>query len=180
MILPGRYVDSGDADAVLADPSRFIFAPALRSERRLYLAHRRHACRLVLHPPAGLRPDDHSIDLDRSELFELKIPPELHGRLAPARLSASLQRLHGHEKLEKGPAFGRWVTKILRELAATYPPSSVDFVHVAPGAAAFAAAGGQLTYLEEPVLPAPIAGRHQPQRERLLAANSAPGGEFDE
>jgi hypothetical protein len=126
----------------------------------------------VLQPPAG-PVSRHAIDLDRSEVFELKVPPEVHGRLAPARLAASLHRFEGHAKVRKGAAFGRWVAKALRALGEAYPPSSVDFVHVAPGAAAFAAAGGQLTYLEEPVLPAPHAGRRQPQKERLPPAGPA-------
>ena len=180
VVLPGRYVDTGDAAALLADPSRFSFSQALRSERRLYLAHRRHAARLVLQPPAGPRPDRHAIDPERSEVFELKLPPEVHGRLAPARLAASLHRFEGHAKVRKDAAFGRWVAKVLRELGAAYPPSSVDFVHVAPGAAAFAAAGGQLTYLVEPVLPAPHAGRRQPQKERLPPARPPGPGEPEE
>jgi hypothetical protein len=166
VVLPGRYVDTGDAAALLADPSRFSFAPALRSERRLYLAHRAHTGRLVLQPPAGPNPR-HGIDPDRSEVFELKLPAEVHGRLPPARLSATLHRFEGQAKVRKGAAFGRWVARVLRELRAAYPVSSVDFVHVAPGAAAFAAAGGQLTYLEEPVLPAPHGPRRQAQKERL-------------
>jgi hypothetical protein len=172
VVLPGRYVDTGDAAALLAEPSRFSFAQALRSERRLYLAHRVHTAGLVLQPPAGPVPR-HAIDPERSEVFELKVPPEVHRRLAPARLAASLHRFEGHAKVRKGTDFGRWAAKALRALGEAYPPSSVDFVHVAPGAAAFAAAGGQLTYLEEPVLPAPHAGRRQPQKERLPPAGPA-------
>lgn len=167
-VLPGKYVDTADGAALVADPSRFTFRQALRSQRRLYLAHRRHSAALVLHPQAegpwqGLA----GLDELRSEVMQLELPAVAHGRLAPARLSASVIAWDGYERIRKGAAFGRWVARVLRALEGQYPRSSIDYVHVAPGASAFAAGGGQLTYLEEPVLPAPDGRRRQDALERI-------------
>ena len=156
VVLPGRCVDTGDGPALLQAPGDFSFRQALRSRRRIYLAHRLHSERLVLHPQeegphAGL----HCLDELRSEVMELELPIPTHGRLAPARLAATVVGHLGFERLRKGAPFGRWVGRVLRGLQGAWPRTSIDFVHLAPGAEAFAAAGGQLTYLEEEVLPAP-------------------------
>lgn len=168
VVLPGRYVETGDAAALLEGPDCFSFRQPLRSQRRLYLAHRAHTGRLVLHrqeegPWAGLW----AIDDLRSEVFVLELPLPAHGRLAPARLSAAVVAHLGNERIRKGAAFGRWVGRTLRLLESRYPRTSVEYVHRAPGALAFAAGGGQLTYLEEPVLPAPDGRRRQPSLERI-------------
>ncbi|WP_373044686.1 hypothetical protein [Vulgatibacter sp.] len=168
VVLPGKYADTGDASALLADPGAHAFRPAVRSVRRLYLAHRAHSRQLVLHqqgegPNRGL----HALDELRSEVMQLELPAPAHGRLAPARLSASVLAFEDYERIRKGAAFGRWVGRVLRSLEAALPRSSVEFVHVAPGAVAFAAGGGQLTYLEEHVLPAPDGRRRQVPLERI-------------
>lgn len=168
IVLPGRFVDAGDGAAILADPDAFEFRQGLRSERRLYLAHRRHTERLVLHPQEeGPLRGWWALDPLRSEVFELSLPAPRDGALAPARLAATVLAYVGYERVKKSPAFGRWVGRVLRALAARYPRSSVDFLHVAPGAIAFAAGGGRLTYLEEPVLPAPHRVDEQAQHERI-------------
>ncbi len=168
VVLPGKYVDTTDGAALLADPDRFRFRAALRSQRRLYLAHRSHSKALVLHEqPEGPWQGLAALDDLRSEVLALELPAIAHGRLAPARLAASVLAFDGYERIRKGAAFGKWVARVLRALEARYPASSVEFVHVAPGAVTFAAGGGQLTYLEEPVLPAPAGGRRQVPLERI-------------
>ncbi len=168
VVLPGRLASSDDAAAILEDPSRFRFAQAIRSQRRLYLAHREHTRILHFHPlEEGPRPGWFALDPLRSEVFELALPAPRRGRLAPARLSAAVLAYEGYEKIRKGPAFGRWVGRVLRHLARAYPVSARDFIHVADGARAFAEEGGQLTYLEEPVAPAPAGPPSQPQHERI-------------
>jgi hypothetical protein len=168
VVLPGKYVDTADGAALLADPDAFRFVPAVRSQRRLLLAHRRHSAALVLHPQTeGPRRGLAGIDEVRSEVLQLELPAVAHGRLSPARLAASVTAWEGYERIRKGAAFGRWVARALRALAAAYPPSAVDFVRVAPGALAFAAGGGQLTYLEETVPAAPDGRRRQVPLERI-------------
>lgn len=170
VVLPGKYVDCGDPEALLAAPERFRFVQAVRSQRRLYLAHRAHARALVLlEQDQGPRRGLFGLDERRSEVMELCVPAPAHGRLAPARLAASVIDHEGFERVRKGVAFGRWVARTLRHLEALLPRSSVDFVHVAPGAFAFAVGGGRLTYLEEPVLPAPDGTRRQVPLERIRA-----------
>lgn len=167
-VLQGKYVDTGDAAALLADPGARQYRQAVRSQRRLYLGHRQHTTTLVLHPQAeGPFRGLHALDELRSELFELHLPAPFHGRLAPARLATSVVGHQGYERIKKGAGFSRWVARVLRSLETLYPPSSVDFVHVAPGAAAWAASGGLLTYLEEPVAPAPDERPRQVHKERI-------------
>ncbi len=108
-----------------------------------------------------------ALDEIHSEVLQLELPAPVHGRLAPARLAATVVGFEGYERIRKGAAFGRWVARVLRALAAAHPRTSVDFIHLAPGALAFAVQGGQLTYLEEPVLPAPAGGSRQMPLERI-------------
>ena len=168
VILPGKYVARTDAERLLEAPESFEFRPALRSQRRLYLAHREHARSLVLHLQSeGPRQGLAALDELHSELLQLELPAVAHGRLAPARLAATVVGFDEYSRIRKGAAYGRWVARVLRALEARYPRSSVEFVHVAPGALAFAAGGGQLTYLEERVLPAPDGRRRQVPLERI-------------
>ena len=167
VVLPGRYVDAKDGASLLAEPERHTFRPGLRSRRRILLGNRDCSREIVLHqqqegPFCGLA----AIDTFRSELFELELPAPAHGRLAPARLAAAVVGFDGYERIRKGAPFGRWVARVLRELEARYPLTAVDYVHLAPGAFAWAVGGGQLTWLEESVLPAP-AGHRQVARERI-------------
>lgn len=168
LVIPGKYTTTGDAAALLAAPHAFDARPALRSRRRVYLAHR-EATRelLMLEQPAGPHRGRFAVDERRSEVMELSVPEPAHGRLSPARIAASLFVDQGPSHEKKGAGFVRWVNRVLRALEAAYPPSSLDFVHVADGAVAFAAGGGLLTYLEEPVLPAPDGRRGQLHRERI-------------
>ena len=168
VVLPGRYVDRTDVEALLADPGSAGFRQAVRSQRRLYLAHRSHARGLVLHAQEeGPHRGWAAIDELRSEVLQLEVAAPAHGRLAPSRLAATVVAFDGYERIRKGAAFGRWVAPVLRTLESEWPSSSVEFVHVAPGARAFAAGGGQLTYLEEPVLPAPDGRLRQQALERI-------------
>lgn len=170
VVLPGKYVDGADVDKILADPARFRFRQAVRSQRRLYLAHRVHARGLVLHEQReGPNRGWAAIDELRSEVLQLELPAPAHGRLPPARLAATVVGFEGYDRIRKGSAFGRWVARVLRDLEGAWPRSSVEFIHVAPGAFAFAVGGGQLTYLEERVLPAPDGRRRQQALERIRA-----------
>lgn len=168
VVLPGRLASTDDGRALLEDPTRHRFAQAARSLRRLYLAHKEYTEHLRFHsldegPHAGW----FALDPLHSEVFELSLPAPARGRLAPARLSASVVAFEGYEKIRKGSAFGRWVGRVLRQLAREYPRSAIDYLHVAEGARAFAETGGVLTYLEEPVSPRPTGPPPQPQRERI-------------
>lgn len=168
VVLPGRLVSTDDAHALLEDPARHRFAQAARSLRRLYLAHKEHTGVLRFHPQVeGPHAGWFGLDPLRSEAFELSLPAPARGRLAPARLAASVLAYEGYERIRKGPAFGRWVGRVLRQLARAYPVSGIDFLHVGEGARAFAEGGGKLTYLEEPVSPTPSGPPSQPQRERI-------------
>jgi hypothetical protein len=168
VVIPGKYLATGDAAAVLAGALVADARQALRSRRRVYLAHREITRELVLQEQtAGPQRGRFAIDERRSELMELELAEPQHGRLAPARLSSSLFVDEGAEHAKKSGEFVRWVNRVLRELEDAYPESSVDFIRVGAGAMAFAAGGGQLTYLEEPVLPAPDPSRRHLHRERI-------------
>lgn len=168
VILPGRLVSSDDPAEILENPDRHRFAQAARSLRRLYLAHRKHTESLVLHPQkAGPHAGWFALDPLRSEVMELSLTAPVRGRLKPARFAATVLDYVGHERIRKGAAYGRWVGRVLRELARKYPTTALDFIHLAEGARAFHEEGGVLTYLEEPVLPEPSGPARQPQRERI-------------
>ena len=169
VVLPGRYVDVGDAAALLAAPSRAAFSQGLRSERRVYLANPSVGRSIALHAqPDGPRRGLFAIDPEESELLELALKAPHNGRLAPARLSGTPFFFRGEARVKKSAAFGTWLGRVLRALETSYPTTSLDFVHLGTGAFGFAVGGGQLTYLEEPVAPAPLPGRRrQVQRERL-------------
>lgn len=168
VVLPGRLVSTDDAASLLADPSRHRFAQGIRSLRRLYLAHKEHTRLLRFHPqPEGPWKGWYALDPLHSEVFELTLPEVARGRLAPARLAATVLAYEGHERIRKGPAFGKWVGRVLRHLGRMYPKSAIDFIHVAEGARAFSEGGGRLTYLEETVLPEPRGPAGQKQKERI-------------
>jgi hypothetical protein len=166
VLVPGKYVTTGDAAALLAQPAAFDPLPALRSQRRLYLA-RRAAPPVLQEQTAGPQRGRFALDERRSELLELALGMPQHGRLAPSRLAASIFVDEQGEHDKKSAEFVRLVNRVLRALEAAYPLTSLDFVHLAEGALAFAAGGGQLTYLEEKVLPAPGGTRNRPPHERI-------------
>lgn len=170
VVLPGKLTDASDGAALLHEPQRFRFRQALRSERRVLLGHRLHSAPPPLLPNAtGPDAGWSTIDLPHAELLSLELPEVRHRRLPPARLSTRVVLHEGQARVKKGAAFGAWVARVLRALEAELPRTSLPFLHRGEGALTFAAMGGQLTYLEEPVLPAPWApGRRQASKERIV------------
>lgn len=83
VVLPGRLVSTDALAEILEDPSRHRYAQAVRSIRRLYLAHKKHTVKATFHaqgegPHAGC----FALDPLRSEVLELSLPAPARGRLA--------------------------------------------------------------------------------------------------
>ncbi len=151
-VLGGRYLD-GDPGRVLACGPEGLSFPSLgEREVRRYVLHRRHSRELTTHPvQEGPLAGGRWIDETRSDCLMLVRPVPGGSRLAPATLSAVVSRTAGAQRVKRPHAFVGWATRVLKAVAAQYPRTSVDFLHVAPAAEAFARAGGTLEYLHQRV-----------------------------
>jgi hypothetical protein len=144
--LRGRFF-RGTLDDLRARPESLETQDARRGERWTHLVHAT-ASRELVATPVEEGPFQGYLRLDevRSEVVSLvRVEPE--GRLlGPSRLQAATHAWFNGQRLRKSPEFARWTSELFK-MAEEYPRSAFDWMHVAPGARAFAEAGGRLQYL---------------------------------
>ena len=144
--LQGRFF-RGTVDDLRRDPASLETTAARRGEHVTVLVPSDLSVALVAQPvDEGPLAGWTRLDEVRSEVLTLVRPEPTAQGLAPARLYASTHAWFGGQRLRKSHAFGRWVNAAL-DRAAAFPRTTFDWLHVAPGAAAFAGEGGVLHYL---------------------------------
>lgn len=149
-LLCGRFF-RGDPQLLRTEPESLETTALRRGEQVTHLLYPADDAAMVVHPVTdGPLAGWSRLDDVRSEVMTLVRPlPEPQG-LAPAQLQASTHAWFGGQRLRKSHGFGRWVVELLG-LAAAHPATQYDWLHVAPGARAWAESGGTLRYLYQPV-----------------------------
>lgn len=152
-VLRGRFFRGGEAE-LRAAPGGLETRELTSREHRTFLLHREASAQLVVHhhedgPLAGWS----TLDEVRSEVVVIHRPEREPQGLAPARILASTHAWFAGTRLRKSPAFTTWVSRVMKHVEQTYPPTSLDWIRVAPAALRQAHGGGRLHYLYKEVSP---------------------------
>ena len=157
--LPSKYLRNTTPEKLLAGDLAGAEFPTLGTrESHRILLHKEASKTVILHPILeGPLQGARSVDLSMTDCLYPVRPSPLRGNLEPAKLLGETHVMRAEKKLRKSPTFGTWLAAVHRKLKQAYPPTSVDFIHLAPGAREWNASGqGQLTYLYQPIKPDPV------------------------
>lgn len=150
----GRYL-RGDPQDLVRAPEKLERRESVPGESRTYLLHPKYSSEVVTHlqtegPFEGFA----QIDEERTDCLVLARKTPRSGELEPARLYAHVNFWRAADKVRKRPMFSIWASQILKWLEPRLPPTSVDFMRIAPDALARAKAGElKLTYLYRTIAP---------------------------
>lgn len=169
-VVRGRFF-KGDI-ATLRTAADLETADLRKGEHWTHLLHPTATQQLVAHPMTdGPYAGWSRLDEVRSEVLSIVRPDADAQGLAPARLVANSHAWFGGDKLRKGPAFSAWLAEAMSLVEQLCPRTQFDWIRVAPGAEAFARAGGRLHYLYREVKLAPAAATEAstPHRRSLAS-----------